>query len=76
MWDAASVALLKKLWASGHSPGQIASRLARAQPQRRVREVAALRPEAKPQIANRQAQDRVDPEAKTGAVGSLRPTGR
>jgi len=27
MWDAASVALLKKLWASGHSAGQIASRL-------------------------------------------------
>jgi len=47
MWDAAGVALLKKLG-----------------------------PEARPQIANRQAQDRVDPEAKTGAVGSLRPTGR
>jgi len=28
MWDAASVALLKKLWAKGHSAGQIASRLA------------------------------------------------
>jgi GcrA cell cycle regulator len=27
MWDAASVALLKKLWASGHSAGQIANRL-------------------------------------------------
>ena len=27
MWDAASVALLKKLWASGHSAGQIVSRL-------------------------------------------------
>jgi GcrA cell cycle regulator len=27
MWDAASVALLKKLWASGHSAGQIATRL-------------------------------------------------
>ena len=27
MWDAASVALLKKLWACGHSAGQIASRL-------------------------------------------------
>jgi GcrA cell cycle regulator len=27
MWDAASVALLKKLWASGHSAGQIARRL-------------------------------------------------
>jgi GcrA cell cycle regulator len=27
MWDAASVALLKKLWASGHSAGQIGSRL-------------------------------------------------
>jgi GcrA cell cycle regulator len=27
MWDAASVALLKELWASGHSAGQIASRL-------------------------------------------------
>jgi GcrA cell cycle regulator len=27
MWAAASVALLKKLWASGHSAGQIASRL-------------------------------------------------
>src|SRR3984893_13674309 len=27
MWDAASVALLKKLWASGHSAGQIAGRL-------------------------------------------------
>ena len=27
MWDAASVALLKKLWVSGHSAGQIASRL-------------------------------------------------
>ncbi len=28
MWDAASVALLEKLWVSGHSAGQIASRLA------------------------------------------------
>jgi GcrA cell cycle regulator len=27
MWDAANVALLKKLWASGHSAGQIANRL-------------------------------------------------
>ena len=27
MWDAVSVALLKKLWASGHSAGQIGSRL-------------------------------------------------
>jgi GcrA cell cycle regulator len=27
MWDAASVALLRKLWADGHSAGQIASRL-------------------------------------------------
>jgi hypothetical protein len=27
MWDAVSVALLKKLWVSGHSAGQIASRL-------------------------------------------------
>ena len=27
MWDATSVALLKKLWASGHGAGQIASRL-------------------------------------------------
>ena len=27
MWDAASVALLKKLWVNGHSAGQIASRL-------------------------------------------------
>jgi GcrA cell cycle regulator len=27
MWDAAGVVLLKKLWASGHSAGQIASRL-------------------------------------------------
>jgi GcrA cell cycle regulator len=27
MWDASSVALLKKLWASGHSAGQIAGRL-------------------------------------------------
>ena len=27
MWDAASVALLKNLWASGQSAGQIASRL-------------------------------------------------
>jgi GcrA cell cycle regulator len=27
MWDAASVALLKKLWASGHSAAQIATRL-------------------------------------------------
>jgi GcrA cell cycle regulator len=27
MWDAASVALLKKLWVGGHSAGQIASRL-------------------------------------------------
>jgi GcrA cell cycle regulator len=26
-WDAEDVALLKKLWASGHSAGQIASRL-------------------------------------------------
>lgn len=26
-WDANDVALLKKLWASGHSAGQIASRL-------------------------------------------------
>jgi GcrA cell cycle regulator len=30
MWNAASVALLKKLWASGHSAGQIASRLGRS----------------------------------------------
>ena len=30
MWDAASVALLKKLWASGHSAGQIAGRLGRS----------------------------------------------
>ena len=30
MWDAASVALLKKLWASGHSAGQIATRLGRS----------------------------------------------
>ena len=30
MWDAASVALLKKLWVSGHSAGQIASRLGRS----------------------------------------------
>jgi GcrA cell cycle regulator len=27
MWDAASVVLLKKLWASGHSAAQIATRL-------------------------------------------------
>jgi GcrA cell cycle regulator len=27
MWDAASVVVLKKLWTSGHSAGQIASRL-------------------------------------------------
>ena len=27
MWNAANVALLKELWASGHSAGQIASRL-------------------------------------------------
>lgn len=27
MWDSASVALLEKLWASGHSAGQIGSRL-------------------------------------------------
>jgi GcrA cell cycle regulator len=27
MWDAASIALLKKLWASGHSAAQIAHRL-------------------------------------------------
>jgi GcrA cell cycle regulator len=27
MWDAANIALLKELWASGHSAGQIASRL-------------------------------------------------
>ena len=27
MWDAASVALLKELWASGHSAAQIATRL-------------------------------------------------
>ena len=27
MWDAASVALLKKLWASGHYAAQIATRL-------------------------------------------------
>jgi GcrA cell cycle regulator len=27
MWDAASVALLKKLWVCGHSAAQIASRL-------------------------------------------------
>jgi GcrA cell cycle regulator len=27
MWDAVSVALLKKLWASGHSAAQIATRL-------------------------------------------------
>ena len=27
MWDAASVELLRKLWASGHSAGQIANRL-------------------------------------------------
>jgi GcrA cell cycle regulator len=27
MWDAVSVALLKKLWVSGHSAGQIAKRL-------------------------------------------------
>jgi hypothetical protein len=27
MWDAASVALLKKLWASGHGAGQIARHL-------------------------------------------------
>ena len=27
MWDAASDALLKKLWASGHSAAQIATRL-------------------------------------------------
>jgi len=27
MWDAATVAVLKKLWASGHSAAQIATRL-------------------------------------------------
>jgi GcrA cell cycle regulator len=27
MWDAATIALLKKLWAKGHSAGQIADRL-------------------------------------------------
>jgi GcrA cell cycle regulator len=27
MWDVASVVLLRRLWASGHSAGQIASRL-------------------------------------------------
>ena len=27
MWDAASVGLVRKLWVSGHSAGQIASRL-------------------------------------------------
>ena len=27
MWDAATIALLKKLWAKGHSAGQIAGRL-------------------------------------------------
>jgi hypothetical protein len=39
MWDAASVALLKKLRASGHSAGQTANRLGHSQ--RRVRQVAA-----------------------------------
>src|ERR1700752_414011 len=27
MWDTASIALLRKLWADGHSAGEIASRL-------------------------------------------------
>jgi GcrA cell cycle regulator len=30
MWDAAGVALLKKLWVSGYSAGQIAGRLGRS----------------------------------------------
>jgi GcrA cell cycle regulator len=30
MWDAGSVVLLRKLWASGHSAGQIGSRLKRS----------------------------------------------
>ena len=70
MWDAASVALLKNLWASGHSAAQIATRT-RAQPQRGVRQVAAHGLEARPQAAHRQTQDRVDAEAKASAVGGL-----
>ena len=69
MWDATSVALLEKLWASGHSSAQIATRL--AQPQRGVRQVAAHGLEAWPQAAHRQTQDRVGTEAKAGAVGGL-----
>jgi hypothetical protein len=67
MWDAANVALLKTL---GQWPQCRADRnLIRSQPRRRVRQVAVL-------SASRQAQDRVDPEAKTGAVGSLHLPGR
>jgi hypothetical protein len=69
MWDAASVALLKKLWASGHSAAQIATRLGHSRNAVCAKLLHGL--EARPQTAHRQTQDRVGAEARASAVGGL-----
>jgi hypothetical protein len=55
-WDEEDVALLKKLWASGHSAGQIATRLGHSRNAVSAK-LKRMGPEARAQDADRQAQD-------------------
>ena len=57
MWDATSVALLNKLWASGHSAAQIAARLGHSRNAVRAKLLRlglkrGLKPTAKPKIVS------------------------
>ncbi len=75
-WDAKDVALLKELWAAGHSAGQIASQ-ARPQPQRRERQAETLGPQAGSQAADGQPEDRGRADAKPAlAAACARPVDR
>ena len=73
-WDAKDVALLKELWAAGHSAGQIASRLghSRNAVSAKLKRLGHKRGH-KPPTAN--PQDRGRANAQAGAGGSLCPAG-
>ena len=73
-WDANDVALLKKLWADGHSAGQIANRLglSRNAVSAKLKRMGQKRgrkpPTASPKIVS-------VPKRKSGNDGSLCPPG-
>ena len=74
MWDAASFALLKKLWASGHSAAQIATRLGHSRNAVCAKLLRmGLKRGHKPPTSK--TQDKAAAEAKAGVVGCLRPPG-